>query len=580
MNATPDPSSYPELIRGLLEPGAYPHAVKEIQVIETHISWVLLTGEYAYKVKKPVDLGFLDFSTLEARRRFCEEELRVNRRTAASLYLDVVPIGKGPDGPRVGAAPAVEFAVQMRQFPHSSRLDRCLQAGSLGLPEARALAGAIARFHGELPPREEIDAAYEVERASKPARNNFMHLDPRRFDDESQQRLAVIEAWTLQQAEALAPAFEARARGGAIRECHGDLHLENLLLRDGRFVPFDALEFNPNLRWIDVANDIAFLVMDLMARGRSDLAYSVLNGWLEQTGDYNALNVMRFYLVYRSMVRAVVTAIRQQQGGAQPEDSARPDAASYVKLAAELVDTPPAGRFRYDRGCDIPAQKASRPVHRIGAFAGRRRDDRRLLCAARRAAQTYSETSRKSARRIGRGPCRSRSPTKESRPAGRIGACARGEGRGRFEQRVTAYDPLDFLQVFLPFLPDDLVQAIVMRSGLEVLQQLQLYNAVMPVAEQGLQWLALLNQLALTVVLGQSAGPAFRLVSHLLYGDAQLVPGLVVSQGQRRRQRSSRPVNSLFERCRICVVHVGAFVCVIQVPAPFLQVPTPGRRLQ
>ena len=342
MNPAPGPSRYPELIRGLLAPDAYPHPAQEIQVIETHISWVLLTGEYAYKVKKPVDLGFLDFSTLEARRRFCEEELRVNQRTAAALYLDVVPIGIGPDGPRVGATPAAEFAVKMRQFPHASRLDRCLQAGSLDVSQMRILAETIARFHGELPPREAIDAAYEIERASKPARNNFMHLDPARFDDESQQRLAVIEAWTLQQAEALAPAFEARAHGGAIRECHGDLHLENLLLQDGRFVPFDALEFNPNLRWIDIANDIAFLVMDLMARGRSDLAHTVLNGWLEETGDYESLTVMRFYLVYRSMVRAVVTAIRQQQTGAQPEDSVRPDAASYIELAAQLVDTPPA----------------------------------------------------------------------------------------------------------------------------------------------------------------------------------------------------------------------------------------------
>ena len=172
-----------------------------------------------------------------------------------------------------------------------------------------------------------------------------MHLDPAAFDDESQQRLAVIEAWTLQQAETLAPVFAERARQGAIRECHGDLHLENLLLQDGRFIPFDALEFNPNLRWIDVANDIAFLVMDLMARDRNDLAYAVLNGWLEQTGDYDSLRVMRFYLVYRSMVRAVVTSIRQRQAGARPEDSARPGSARYVKLAADLVDTPPPRLF-------------------------------------------------------------------------------------------------------------------------------------------------------------------------------------------------------------------------------------------
>jgi len=343
MNGRRENERYPALIRQMLDPTAYPHDVGEIQLIETHISWVILTGEYAYKVKKPVELGFLDFSTLQARRHFCEEELRVNRRTAAELYLDVVPIASGPGGVRVGAEPAVEYAVRMLQFPHAARVDRCLQAGLLGLPEARRLAQTIAEFHRQLPPRLDIDPAFEVERVVKPARNNFLHLDPAAFDDESQQRLAVIEAWTLQQAEALAPDFEARARRGAVRECHGDLHLENLLFRQGRFIPFDALEFNPSLRWIDVGNDIAFLVMDLLARGRPDLAYTVLNSWLEETGDYDSLAVMRFYLVYRCMVRAVVTSIRRRQAAvAEPLDSARPEAARYVELAAGLVDTPPA----------------------------------------------------------------------------------------------------------------------------------------------------------------------------------------------------------------------------------------------
>lgn len=347
------PNALPPLVRQLLEPAAYPHDVGEIQLVETHISWVILTGEFAYKIKKPVELGFLDFSTLDLRRHFCEEELRVNRRTAPELYLDVMPIGAGPGGPRVGLEPAIEYAVRMRQFPHEARLDRCLRDGRLGPVETRRLAETIARFHAAQAPRRDIDPAYEIERVVKPARNNFVHLDPAAFDDAGQQRLAVIEAWTLEQAEVLAPAFERRAREGAVRECHGDLHLENLLLQDGRFVPFDAIEFNPNLRWIDVANDIAFLAMDLMARERRDLAFSALSAWLEANGAYDSLAVMRFYLAYRSMVRAVVTAIRRGQGAAQEDDpdwsstgaaprsSARLDSGRYVELAAQLVDTPP-----------------------------------------------------------------------------------------------------------------------------------------------------------------------------------------------------------------------------------------------
>lgn len=335
----------PDLIRALRNPAAYPHPVRDLQVIETHISWVILTGDFAYKVKKPVVLGFLDFSSLERRKFFCEEELRVNLRTAPDLYLDVVPIGLADGGVRIGTGPAVEYAVRMRQFPHDSRLDRCLQAGILDREQMRVLAVAIARFHEGLPPRDAADAAFEIERATRPARNNFLHLEPGRFSDEAQQKLAVIEAWTQQKAKSLAPVFVDRARRGFVRECHGDLHLENLLFGAGRFIPFDAIEFNPNLRWIDAANDLAFLAMDLMARGRDDLAYALLNAWLEETGDYGSLKVMRFYLVYRSMVRAVVTSIRQQQRSSPAGSSSRLEAGSYVRLAASLVDTPPPRLF-------------------------------------------------------------------------------------------------------------------------------------------------------------------------------------------------------------------------------------------
>ena len=343
MDETGVSAKQPPLIRSLLGPAAYPHPVDKVGLVETHISWVLLTGTFAYKVKKPVDLGFLDFSTLERRREYCDEELRVNRRTAPDLYIGVVPIGADGPGFRIGGEPAVEYAVKMRQFPHAARLDRCLRAERLGREEARALAVTIARFHQGLTPRESIDPAYEVERACKPARNNFMHLDPAAFSDVAQQQLAVIEDWTLSQAERLAPVFAERARRGAVRECHGDLHLENLLWMDGRFTMFDAIEFNADLRWIDIANDTAFLAMDLMARGRRDLAFAVLSAWLEETGDYDSLRVLRFYLAARSVVRALVLSIRERQGGAGPPGarSFRQKAERYVELASDLVDTPP-----------------------------------------------------------------------------------------------------------------------------------------------------------------------------------------------------------------------------------------------
>ncbi|NNK38927.1 MAG: AAA family ATPase [Xanthomonadales bacterium] len=327
------------LTAGLLEPSAYPHPVGEVQLVETHISWVFLTGDFAYKVKKPVKLGFLDFSTLERRRHFCEEELRINRRTAPELYIGVVPIGTVSDRPRIDETPAIEYAVKMRQFSHRARLDRCLAAGELDRADMGRLAVSLAEFHAGIPFRERQQGGQEARCVVRPALNNFRHLDAGRLPDKTRQQLAVIESWTRDQCRGLEARFEERAEQGFVRECHGDLHLENLLLIDGRFVPFDAIEFEPKLRWIDTANDIAFAVMDLLARSRRDLAFSLLNDWLQETGDYGSLGVMRFYLAYRSMVRAVVTAIRREQR-APDRDSARPATETYVELAARLADTP------------------------------------------------------------------------------------------------------------------------------------------------------------------------------------------------------------------------------------------------
>jgi len=331
----------PMLIRSLTEPDAYPHPVRDLKIIETHISWVILTGPYAYKIKKPVALGFLDFSTLRKRKFFCEEELRLNRRTAPELYLDVAPVGRVGDGLKIGVEPAVDYAVRMRQFPGDARLDQRLEADLLGPADMTAMAAMLARFHQSLPPRENIDPAFATNRAAKPALNNFSHLPRGMFDKGASRQLADIEAWTLRQISALEPVFAARARNGFIRECHGDLHLANLLVLGDQFVPFDCIEFNPELRWIDTASDIAFLVMDLMAHGRADLAYLLLSAWLEENGDYGSLEVMRFYLVYRCMVRVIVASIRHMQCSAEQHGERPQDNRQYLDLALSLVNPLP-----------------------------------------------------------------------------------------------------------------------------------------------------------------------------------------------------------------------------------------------
>ena len=319
------------MVAALVSPDCYDHAVDEVRVVETHISWVFLTGELAYKVKKPVKLPFVDFSTLERRLEFCNEELRLNRRLAAEIYLDVVPIGGEPSAPRIGRVPAFEYAVKMRQFPDDARLDRRLAAGALQPATLLEFAERLAEFHGSLPP-----VRTEIETPPTSARSVEANVAELReqLRGEAREQLEALGAWTSRECGRVAAALARRAAAGAHRECHGDLHLENLLLMNERVVAFDALEFDPKLREIDVMSETAFLAMDLSAHGRADLAYAFLTRYLETGGDYDGLEVLRFYLVHRALVRAKVRAIKAAQHAAE---ASRDAPAPYLGHAAELA---------------------------------------------------------------------------------------------------------------------------------------------------------------------------------------------------------------------------------------------------
>jgi aminoglycoside phosphotransferase family enzyme len=314
------------LPEALLDPRCYGPGVDSVRVVETHISWVFLTGRYAYKVKKPVKLPFVDFSTLKRRKHFCEEELRVNRRFAPEIYRRVAPIGGTPGEPRVGRTPAFEYAVEMREFPSEARLDRRLAAD--GVPRAAfgELGARLAELHAGLPRARRVKA----EEISAAALRNVDELEAVTNGGYAQ-ALEGLRAWTERQCERLGPVFARRAAAGAHRECHGDLHLQNLLWRDGKIVAFDALEFDRKLRDSDVVSEIAFLAMDLQAHGRADLEYEVLSRYLETGGDYGGIDVLPFYLVYRALVRAKVAAIKAAQSAAEGHDAQR-----YLATAVEL----------------------------------------------------------------------------------------------------------------------------------------------------------------------------------------------------------------------------------------------------
>jgi hypothetical protein len=307
-----------------------------VETVETHISWVLLAGDCAYKIKKAVDLGFLDFSTLEKRRFYCAEELRLNRRLAPDLYLEVVPIAGSNAHPVLnGPGTAIEYAVMMRRFPQSCLLDQVLLRGELTPETIDAIARRIAEFHGRTAVAGKESPFGTPERTHLPVAENFAQIRPRLRDGEDLIRLNELEQWSEREYRAHLNALAARKARGLVRECHGDLHLGNMALLDGEAVPFDCIEFSDNLRWIDVISEAAFLTMDLQDRGRPDLARRFLNAYLEQTGDYSGLEVLRYYLVYRAMVRAKVACIRA--GQAKLPDGHWTQYRNHIELAASYT---------------------------------------------------------------------------------------------------------------------------------------------------------------------------------------------------------------------------------------------------
>lgn len=331
----------PPLIHALMDPSCYDHAVGQVQLVETHISWVLLTGMYAYKIKKPVDLGFLDFSTLELRQQACADEVRLNRRLAAEIYLDVVAITGSAEAPRVnGQGSAIEYAVQMRQFPIDATLDRLSERGELGNVHIDQLAARLAQFHlGESQIAPADSRWGEPETIAKPVAENFQLLAERLNDRAERRRLAALQNWCVAEHARLTPIMHQRKRKNMVRECHGDLHLGNLAWVDGQIVIFDCIEFSPALRWIDIISEVAFCFMDLLHRRHSGLAMRFLNAWLETSGDYKGVDLLRYYSVYRALVRAKVAALRADQSGGS--DVLRAEVSSCLLLAEQLTQNMP-----------------------------------------------------------------------------------------------------------------------------------------------------------------------------------------------------------------------------------------------
>jgi uncharacterized protein len=328
----------PSIAADLMRAGRFPHPAGRVECIETHASWVILAGDFAYKIKKPLDLGFLDYSAPARRRSMCEEELRLNRRTAPELYEAVVGVYGGAD-PHIGPVEgAPEFAVRMRRFDQSGLFAHLLAEGGLTVGHMEAVARHVADFHAAAAVAQPDDGFGTAEAVIFPVQQNFDQMRELVSDPTLLAHIDRLEAWSAGESRRLAGTFEARLAAGFVRECHGDLHLANIVWLDGRARLFDGIEFNPQLRWNDMLADVAFLVMDCEARGRADLANGFLDGWLEASGDYEGLTLLGYYVVYRAMVRAKVAAIRMRQADGAHAARCRDELVRYLDYALVRIE--------------------------------------------------------------------------------------------------------------------------------------------------------------------------------------------------------------------------------------------------
>ncbi|MBE9004270.1 AAA family ATPase [Fortiea sp. LEGE XX443] len=338
----------PALIQHMLQPGFYPHPVTEpIQLCQTHVSYVLLTGDYAYKLKKPVNFGFLDFSTLEKRQHFCQEELRLNKRGAAELYLDVLPVTQqGEEYHLAGTGEPVEYAVKMREFPQETLLSSLFEQGKLHEADLEELGQVVAQYHAKTQTNDYIQSFGEVPQVRAAFDENYEQTEKYIGKPQTQQQFDETKAFTDKFFAERQELFQQRIKNNYIRECHGDLHLRNICLWQDKILLFDCIEFNEPFRFVDVMYDIAYAVMDLEAQQRQDLSNAYFNTYVEQTGDWEGLEVLPIYLIRQSYVRAKVTSFLLDDPGV-PEavkEEATKTAAKYYKLAWEYTQ-PKQGRL-------------------------------------------------------------------------------------------------------------------------------------------------------------------------------------------------------------------------------------------
>ena len=327
-----------QVVDALLTPEAYPEPTRKIELIQTHISFVFLTSRFVYKVKKAVNFGFLDFSTLAKRRSFCQKELEVNRRLCPEIYLKVVPINKSETIKIEGNGETIEYALKMRRLPEDAIMTRLLSEHKVDNKTIDKLSETIATFHLNAKTSSEINEFGSLKTITLNWDENFAQTKKyvgQTITDEEYQCLKRKVNKFMVANEQL---FESRIKSGKIRDCHGDLHSGNIFITD-KICIFDAIEFNDRFRYSDVASDVAFLAMDLDSKERRDLSDYLIERYIAGSKDLTLTSVLDFYKCYRAYVRGKVISFRIDDPDIDPKEKETDiaDAHAYFRLAAEYA---------------------------------------------------------------------------------------------------------------------------------------------------------------------------------------------------------------------------------------------------
>jgi aminoglycoside phosphotransferase family enzyme len=333
-------AQYPKYIQALLKPESYPHPADSVQLVQTHISFVLLAGDFVYKFKKPVDFGFLDFSTLKKRKYCCEQELLLNRRLSPEIYLGLVRVTE-KDGTVAldGEGSVIEYGVKMRRMPEERMMVRVIERGELTPAHIQSLVDVLVPFYEQAERNEEIDAFGMAESVSVNVLENFEQtqtfigggaLSQEQFDTISSYARSVLEQKDL---------FQVRIDAGRIRDCHGDLYSANICLADKVYI-YDCIEFNRRFRYCDVASDVAFLAMDLDFHGLEELSALFIDRFCEQSGDEDLRKMLNFYTCYRAYVRGKIGLFTASDPAVDPEikEKSLRAAADYFTLAHHYAE--------------------------------------------------------------------------------------------------------------------------------------------------------------------------------------------------------------------------------------------------